>query len=53
MAAMLDGRNNEKNWHENRFRFPEEIIVLFLPANMAAMQTLYWTISICYNDNDK
>ena len=32
MAAMLDGRNNEIFLHE---------FVLFLPSNMAAMQTLH------------
>ena len=41
MAAMLDDRNNEIFWPENRFHllFSERgEILLFLPSNIGAMQ---------------
>ena len=42
-AAILLGRNNETLLHENRFHFPEEIILLFLPNKMVALRSLYNT----------
>ena len=42
MAAVLEGRNKENVSMKISFIFQWSEIVLFLPSNMAAMQTLYF-----------
>ena len=44
MAAMLDGRNNTISLHWKMKLIFMQTFSLFLPSNMAAMQTLYYVI---------
>ena len=46
MAAMLEHRSNEESFGMKMDFMSRRSEKLFLPSNMAAMQTLYWYIDI-------